>query len=292
MNNSNFEENGGSSSPFERKKRQSTLLNETGNVEIYRVSEETRKKVYAETKAIERQRLNNNQRSRANFYKTENEKIKAREGNYRSMVHRWEKKLANSPYLANQVELAEQRQAHFEEWEREKRSRAERQKLVLSLSGKAAVGLASEDRIKSFDAGTKLAISLRQTLRVKETIAAEHKLLNHMLLEEVSAIKRSFPSASIPDDLFKEDLEADDLTFPESLTSKSMSFTSGNSLLKMIKRKNRGPSREQKLSKPVEAGVDEQESSTFTGPLSYTAPTAKIQELENDLEDLSFTHER
>lgn len=207
------------------------------------------------------------------------------------MVHRWERKLADSPYNVNQAELAEKRQAHLEEYEYEKKVRTERNNLVLSLNGKAAVGIVDAERMKSFGAGAKLALSLRQTLRDKETIQTEHELLNHMLLEEVAVIKRAFPLASIPDTLFKEEMEADNFTFPESISSKSMSMTSGNSLLKMMKHKkeqdlNRG---KQPLPQP-DPHLGDNESSTFTGPLSYTAPTTKIQELEHDLDGMSFTN--
>lgn len=208
------------------------------------------------------------------------------------MVDRWGRKLADSPYNVNQAELEEKRQIHLEEHEIEKKIRAERDKLVLSLNGKAALRIVDAERVKSFGAGTKLALSLRQTLRDKDTIQTEHELLNHMLLEEVAAIKRAFPLASIPDTLFKEEMEADNFTFPESISSKSLSITSGNSLLKMVRRKKEQGSNKGKQQPPPQPDphLGENESSTFTGPLSYTAPATKIKELEQDLDVMSFTN--
>lgn len=53
-----------------------TLLNETGNVEIYRVSEETRKKVEEDTRRINQQNLDLYHKSRKMIKRKEHEKLK------------------------------------------------------------------------------------------------------------------------------------------------------------------------------------------------------------------------
>lgn len=57
-----------------------TLLNETGNVEIYRVSEDTRKKVEEDTRRINKQNMDLYHKSRKLIKQRENQKLKVRIG--------------------------------------------------------------------------------------------------------------------------------------------------------------------------------------------------------------------
>lgn len=53
-----------------------TLLNETGNVEIYRVSEEMRKKVEEDSRRIHQLNLDNNYKSRKMTKRNEHKRLK------------------------------------------------------------------------------------------------------------------------------------------------------------------------------------------------------------------------
>lgn len=71
---SNLQTTKSSVKPFRPKSL--TLLNETGNVEIYRVSEETKKKVEEDSQRIKQQNLDHYYRSRKMIKRKEHEKLK------------------------------------------------------------------------------------------------------------------------------------------------------------------------------------------------------------------------
>lgn len=71
---SNLQSTKSSVKPFRPKSL--TLLNETGNVEIYRVSEETKKKVEEDSQRIRQQNLDHYHRSRRIIKRKEHEKLK------------------------------------------------------------------------------------------------------------------------------------------------------------------------------------------------------------------------
>lgn len=147
------------------------------------------------------------------------------------MVKRWEEKMSSSPYGVNQLEKEEKRRITTEEREAQQALDQWRSKLVLSMTGKAALGVAqAKEAKKTANNEQKLALALRQTRKDEATIKLEHKILDTMLLEEVMAVKRKFPNMPVPEHLFQEELQALDeqssLIFPPSLMSGSQGTNS------------------------------------------------------------------
>lgn len=146
--------------------------------------------------------------------------------NMEAMRQRWVTKMAKSPYTVDQLQREEHRRTTLEEREYQREMDEWRSKLVLSMSGKASLGLVTKERMKKLDNEQRLAVSLRQTMKDEKQISAEKQILNHMLLEEINAIKKRLPNMPVPDDLFKEDLEADNQLFESSDHSLVRSFVS------------------------------------------------------------------
>jgi hypothetical protein len=122
---------------------------------------------------------------------------------------RWVQKLTNSPYNVDQMQREEHRRISLEEREIQREDNIWRSKFVSNMTGKATEGILNRDRMRALNNEQRLAVALRQTINDDKLINAEKVILDHMLLEEIDAIKRRLPNMPVPNDLFQNEFEED-----------------------------------------------------------------------------------
>lgn len=234
--------------------------------------------------------------------------------NVDAMRLRWVQKTSNSPFNVDQLEKEEKRRTYLEEKERQREVEKWRSKLVLNMTGKAALGIANRERVKSLDNQQRLALTLRQTINDDKQINAEKLILNHMLLEEISTIKKKLPNLPVPEDLFGDEiqqdaklLESSDHTLMKEFLSKTKkSHTSSSPSRHRYRGTNRSVSPSQSSSSlsetrptpnngganslPSSARPIDSERSVETTDSSgvYHAPFATMQTLEEELGQMSL----
>lgn len=182
-----------------------SLLNETGNIEIYRVSEETRKRVAEESKRIQEKIKLKNSNSRKEINQEEATKIRIKEVALEKMLHRWEKKTARNPLGADQYDLELKRLARLEQQSKRRKELNNQLKSIGSLEGKSNLSLIDKNSTANFKPDAVLALEFLKSLREEEVVKHEKELLERMLKEEMNFLRNSFPSSPFPTDQEKMD---------------------------------------------------------------------------------------
>jgi hypothetical protein len=234
------------------------------------------------------------------------------------MVGRWKEKMDNSPYAFNQYIHEENRRERLEENQYRKQINDERINLVLSMSGKAALGVLQPREVKKLDHQTQLAIQFRQSLLDDQKIKEEKQILDHFFIEEIGNIQRKFPALrDVSDALFRSDIEADlNVQASESKLSSlfdrlSLSNSRQQQSSELLSRSHKSPRSRSRKTSPSSsashsmtrehfrhhrhthtAGNNDDQDSMSGGDndsnLQYHAPITTMQQLSDDLSDMSL----
>lgn len=186
------------SSPSNRKKGESTLMLEKGNISLQRVSDETKVKTAAETKLIEDELRRYKELSCRRIKREELQKLRNNENSRKNMIARWKEKTKNNPFSADLRKIEETRCAKKEEKERKMDYHRFKIQTINSMIGTTKFDICSQDMLEVFksDETTKLALELRKFSRDKEVIRRERTTLVQLMDQELQEVKSRFPAVA------------------------------------------------------------------------------------------------
>lgn len=185
----------GESKSHDGTKRISTLLNEKGNIELFRVSEETRQKVKEETEKIRKDTKRHLEVSKKQIAKEEHERLKATEDSRHEMTLKWIHKTLHSPFNENLLTSLEKRSDRYDKITSMKKTELKKQNILDSMTGLPKFEECPKEKIlndfKNFE--TQIALEYRLKERSAKVIQKEKLFVDSMLESELFQLKEKFP---------------------------------------------------------------------------------------------------
>lgn len=194
--------------------------------------------------------------------------------------------MKNSPYLVDQCKVDDLRRKRLEDKAWREKSYHDKLQLVSSMTGRASDRILTKENSRNLSPEVKLALGLRQSCRDEAVVAEEKKILHSMLQDELTTIATKFPTLPVLDQISR----SGDNTSSSSTLDPSISTSAESSV-------RSDPSRRQKkLSvSPSRAALSRRsshsrktaknksimsEGSSISGPLEYSSPNKRMQELQ------------
>lgn len=202
------------------------------------------------------------------------------------MAERWVKKTSSSPYGIDRWQEEERRQNRLAERQLNRKINEDKIRAVASMTGRAdnVFGKAAMNSVSRVQ--TKLALSYKQSLLDEEIISKEQKVLDQMVLDQLSLLVDRFPSV-VNEDLASSIKDASASLHEDESRSKGSRSEHSKSTIASTNPYFKQLQQQQQQSK-FESRMLNGESSVstgFSGPLEYTSPDERMQDLADDLSE-------
>ena len=207
------------------------------------------------------------------------------------MMDRWLQKTSSSPYGVDRWKEEENRQTVLKERELRRKINEDKIRTVASMTGHADNIFGKVALKNVHNPQTKLALNFKQSLMDEKIISKEQRVLDQMVLDQLSLLVDRFPSI-VSDELassiksstgsLQEDEKEDDSQSKESKSDHSRStIASNNPYIQQLKKMQQNPLEQQ--SKVL--GADGSISTGFSGPLDYISPDERMRDLADDMSE-------
>lgn len=174
------------------------LLNETGVVELYRITEETRQKVKEDSDRVESDNTKFLKRSKIRVEREEREKLKATAVSRQAMTDKWVNMTKSSPYHDNQVAIDQKNRTRMEKKENIKQIELEKQRTLDKMTGLPNFEVCPKEKILQNEFGfsnvSQVALEYRLQARAQKVIKHEKNFVDGMIMGEISTLHEKFPA--------------------------------------------------------------------------------------------------
>jgi hypothetical protein len=174
------------------------LLNETGIIELNRITDETRQKVKEDTTRVDNDNTRFLKKSKIRVEKEERERLKATIQSRQAMTDKWVNMTKTSPYHNNLVAIEERRRSQMEKKENIKEIDRLKQATLDKMTGLPSFEVCPKDKIYqndfNFDNISQVALEYRLQARAQKVIRHEKAFVDGMIMGEISTLHEKFPT--------------------------------------------------------------------------------------------------